>query len=305
MRFTISALSLALLALEAVCRFGFRLADPPLSQADPAMEYLFQPLQTCHPLRHLVHINSYSMRADEFPRHKSSPQEFRVMVIGDSVVYDGVQIDQQDICTEVLKRRLQQDLKRPVVVGNIAAKSWGPPNELAYVQRFGLFDADVVVVVLNSHDYADVPTHLPIVDVFPDYPSRKPIFALGALLQKTVWKPDYSRIEPFHRSEADIHWALSTERQLYRIARKSGAAVWFAFMRERGETDGHLMPGHAFNLRIAQEEQVPVIPIGDRFQTSLQQGANPYLDRIHPNVLGCRLMAKAIQSAITHKSPLQ
>ena len=114
-----------LAAAEMTCRYVIGLGDAPLSEADPQMEYLFQPSQTCHPLHHLVHINRYSMRSDDFPAHKSNGAELRVMVVGDSVVYDGVQIDQHDICTEVLKRQLARDLHRPVVVGNISAKSWG------------------------------------------------------------------------------------------------------------------------------------------------------------------------------------
>jgi hypothetical protein len=140
------------------------LGDRPLYESDPQIEYLLQPSRTYHPFHHLVHINAYSMRSDDFPIHKSRSDEFRVLVIGDSVVYDGTQIDQHDICTEVMKRFLEKNGKKRVVVGNISAQSWGPPNQLAYIKRFGLFDADAVVYVLSSDDSFDTPTFKTVVE---------------------------------------------------------------------------------------------------------------------------------------------
>jgi hypothetical protein len=297
-RLAIAGVVLVFIATEIFCRVGLGLGDPPLSQADPQIEYLFRPSQTCHPLHHLLRINQWSMRSDDFPAHKSRPDELRVMVVGDSVVYGGTQLDQRDICTEILRRRLAYDFKRPVTVGNIAAKSWGPPNELAYLRRFGHFDADVVILVLNSHDYADVPTHVPVIDVYPDYPSRKPHFAFLELLHKTVWKPNYDGIEPARRSAADEAWALQAEADIYRLVRNSGAKIWLAQMRERGETDGHQMPGFFANREVARQASVPIIAIGDRFQEALRSGQDPYLDRIHPNREGCRMMANAMADAV-------
>lgn len=296
----------ALLAVaEILCRTVLGLGDPPLSQADPQIEYLFKPSQTVHRFHHLIHINAWSMRSDDFPAHKASPDEIRVMVIGDSVVYDGVQIDQEDIATEVLKRDLQRDLKHPVVVGNIAAKSWGPPNELAYVRRFGLFDADKVVLVLSSHDYADVPTFDPVVDVDPDYPGHKPLLALSELFTRYV--PRYIHAlsgrsevpaEDKVPTQKDISWGLFSERDLIRLVEKSGAKILLAQMLERGEIDGHPKPGNAMIRQVAESEQVPVLNIGQLFEQSVHSGANPYLDNIHPNKLGCRIMGDSIAKAV-------
>ena len=98
---------------------------------------------------------------------------------------------QADICSEVMKRHLETHLGRKVVVGSISAKSWGAPNELAYIQRFGLFDADAVVLVLSSHDYADVPTFVKVVGVDPEYPDHTPFFAAFEIF--TRYLPRYVR----------------------------------------------------------------------------------------------------------------
>src|SRR5206468_1208991 len=136
------------------------------------------PDQDCRRLGHRIKYNHYSMRSDDFPEHKTDRNELRALVVGDSVINGGVPTDQSELATEILKRRLAEDLKRPVVVGNISASSWGPPNELAYLKRYGLFDADVLVIVVSSHDYVDVPTFVPVVDVDRSFPGHKPVSAL-------------------------------------------------------------------------------------------------------------------------------
>ena len=118
------ALLVLLIAAELFARFYLGLGDPPLSMADPEIEYLFKPDQTCYPFHKRVHYNAWSMRSEDFPRHKSQPDELRVMVFGDSVVNGGSLTDHADLATTILQRRLSEDLGRPVVVGNISAGSW-------------------------------------------------------------------------------------------------------------------------------------------------------------------------------------
>jgi hypothetical protein len=294
----------AVAGAEIFCRAALGLGRPPLSQADPQIEYLFRPSQSIRRFGHIIHINDYSMRSDDFSAHKTDPAELRVMVIGDSVVYDGVQVDQKNISTEVMKRLLERDLKRKVVAGNIAARGWGPPNELAFVKKFGLFDADAVVLVMNSHDYADVPTFVPTIDVDPDYPGHNPMFALAEL--STRYVPRYlpagwarrQQPENPNPSRKDIEWALSAVRDLIDVSRHSGAKVFLAQMSERDEIDGHLKPGHDMIREIAKRMQVPVLDVGKRFEEAVHEGRNPYLDNIHPDDLGCKIMGETIARGI-------
>src|SRR5437762_14351160 len=85
----IAAVVLLVLA-ELGARFVLGLADQPLSQADPQIEYMFKADKECRSLGHRIKYNHYSMRSDDFPRHKSDPSELRVMVVGDSIVNGGV-----------------------------------------------------------------------------------------------------------------------------------------------------------------------------------------------------------------------
>ena len=93
-------------------------------------------------------------------------------------------MDQAALLTARLETRLVEALERPATVGNISAGSWGPGNLLAYVKTFGLFDADILVLVLSSHDHTDHPTFEPVVGVERRMPDRTPLFALSEVTHR-------------------------------------------------------------------------------------------------------------------------
>ena len=219
------------ICVEFFCRFVLGLGNPPLYQADGPMEYRLRPSQTYYRFHNRFAVNRYSMRADDFPPQKSSPSELRVMVVGDSIVYGGVLIDQSDIDTEILKRNLQHEFGRPVVVGNASAKSWGPPNELSYLERYGTLDY-VVILELSSHDYADSPTRISVVGISAAYPDKKPLLAVMDLFE-TYILPRYFHIgltpDGIDKTlldrtapEKDIAECRDAERDFFRFARTTG-----------------------------------------------------------------------------------
>lgn len=221
---------------EVVCRFAIGLGDPPLYQAISGVDYDLQPSKTYSRFHNRFAVNRYSMRSDDFPPQKSSPNELRVLVVGDSVVYGGVLIDQSEIDTEIVKRSLHEQLHRPVVVGNISAKGWGPPSELAYLKQNGTFDADIVILELSSHDYADVPAADPVVGISPDFPDKKPALALMDLvetylvpryLHKANDPPTYLErsVANHSQSEQDIAQCRAAENEIFTLARAHRAKV--------------------------------------------------------------------------------
>jgi hypothetical protein len=158
-----------LLGGEAVARFVLGLGDPPLTIRDPDIEYLFAPNRCYHRFGNRVCYNEWSMRSDSLAAAKGDGER-RVLVIGDSVINGGAITDQDDLATEILKKRLG------IVVGNVSAGSWGPANQLAYLRRFGTFDADELVFVFSAHDLTDLPLFEK--DLGPDFPETTPPFAL-------------------------------------------------------------------------------------------------------------------------------
>jgi len=100
------------------------------------------------------------------------------------------------LATEILQRELRKRSDRPVAVANVSAGSWGPGNLLAYVEVFGVFDADVVFVVLSSHDATDVPQFGNLVGT-ANFPDVKPKWALSEAMFRYLprYLPNWKRTE--------------------------------------------------------------------------------------------------------------
>ena len=129
----LASVAAVVLAAEVYARVVLGLGDPPLWRADPEIEYLPVPSRSYRRFGNRVSYNAWSMRSGDFPREKASPDEVRVLVLGDSLVNGGVHVDQDALATSLLEQWLRGGLGRSVVVGNVSAGSWGPPNYLAYI----------------------------------------------------------------------------------------------------------------------------------------------------------------------------
>jgi hypothetical protein len=287
-----------LLATECYCRFHLGFGDPPLSIADPEIEYLFAPNQHLRRFGNRIDYNAWSMRSDDFPVQKNQASELRVMVFGDSVVNGGVLTDQRDIATSILQRQLGLFLGRQVVVGNISAGSWGPPNMLAYARHFGLFQAAVVVIVVSSHDYADAPTFEPVVGVNPDFPSHRPWCATWEAITRYLprYLPAMKSETPVVRppNPKDIDESLGALGDLIRLAQKNGAKVILAQHLDLQELPpGHLEEGHDAIAKVAREAGVEPFDLEGK-----DASAALFRDHIHPNQAGQALIANRLLAAI-------
>jgi hypothetical protein len=295
---------------ELVCRFAIGLGDPPLYQTTSGVDYELQPSKSYSRFHNRFAVNRYSMRSDDFPPQKSSSDELRVMVVGDSVVYGGVLIDQSEIDTEILKRALQQQFQRPVVVGNISAKGWGPPSELAYLKQNGTFDADVVILELSSHDYADVPSPNPVVGVLPDFPDKKPALAMMDLvetyllpryLHKANDPPTYLErsLANHSQSEQDIAQCRAAENEIFNLARAHRAKVAMVQHLTLPELRGNYYVGYYANQTVARQAGIPYTDDSAELRAQLDSGHFPYFDGdpIHLNKSGQQILAHSLQKA--------
>ncbi len=298
----------AALAGEVVSRTWIGLGDPPLSIADTEIEYLSKP-GTYKRFGNRIFVNSHYMRSDEFPKHKQSPDEVRVMVMGDSVVHGGALTDQADLATERLQATLRKELGRPVVVGNIAAGSWGPGNLLAYAKRFGLFDADVVLIVLHGKDVGDNPTGVPVVGIDPSFPAKRPPAAIveavgryliprlrrlfGGAARHTPVVSDSDKQAAADRTMGDLN-------ALCNLAKASGTVVLIVYVPQRVELAGALLPGHAMIARFASDKQLDFLDLRDDFRNATNGAADPYRpnDSIHPSPAGQILLCDAVLPAV-------
>ena len=175
---------------------------------DPDIDYLFVPGRTYHRFGNVISYNTFSMRADDVSPHKTDPNELRVLVIGDSVVNGGALTDDSQLATRMVQERLAQDLARPVWVGNVSAGSWGPGNQLAYLRKFGTFNADIAILVLSTHDIADVPDFAP--DLGPDSPESPPVLAMEEAVYRYL-----PRYVPWPRTAAATPGLQRTPRRCW------------------------------------------------------------------------------------------
>ena len=293
------ALVVLIAAIELGARYVLGLGDPPLYALDPQIEYVMKPSATYRRFGNRVAINQWSMRSDDFPRHKADPSELRVMVFGDSITQAGALLDQRELATERLKTDLSAMLRRPVVVGNISAGSWGPVNMLRYAERYGFFDADIVVIVLSSHDVGDVPDFGPRGE---DRPTETPRFAIEEGVRRYLPRyvsalqgpePQPAQGPPPAPSTDAVSTSLNATDTLIRMA-GARARVAVALHLERDEPVAAPKPGHDQLKKTATAAGAAIIELGPEFARAAKDGAPLYRDWIHPTAAGQAVIAGAL-----------
>lgn len=179
--------------LELGLRSLFGFGKPLLYIADPEIGYLLAPNQTTRRFGNRIAINQYSMRGAATTLARPD-KTLRVLLLGDSIANGGWWTDQTHTISALLQRQLQSQSNpseqrfEQIEVLNASANSWGPRNELAYLQRFGSFDAQVIVLLINTDDlFATAPTSIPV-GRDRNYPDRKPPLALVEVIQRYLIK---------------------------------------------------------------------------------------------------------------------
>lgn len=122
------------------------------------------------------HYNSYSQRSEEPDTTKQI-----VLGLGDSVIFGGVQTDQDSLATT----RFTQETGIQML--NISAGSWGPDNCAAYLKEKGLFHAKAMFLLVSSHDAHDNMTFEPVVGVHPSYLDKQYKLAYWELLDRYIF----------------------------------------------------------------------------------------------------------------------
>lgn len=307
-RIVLAFIALTLLG-EFCARYLLGLGTPPLTVSHVTIEYMLKPNQDVYRFGNHFMVNQYGMRSEQFQLQKRVG-EFRVLVFGDSVVNGGVLTDQDDLATSLLKRDLfNQDSEKKVVIGNVAAGSWGPGNWLAYAREYGFFDADVVVLLLSSHDYTDNPTFEPL---NPNtHPMSPPISALLEGINKYI--PKYFSIGrnenligsdrfAINTGELAVNKGLTELSEFLSLAQKNVPDLVVLQHLERVEiAERTVHPGHILIQAICSQLGIRSISLESFFRRSIENGVDPYRDNIHLNKLGQRLIADVISDYVRRK----
>jgi len=295
---------LVLVSFEFFCKFLIGLGDPPLSREHPTIEYEFVPNQDIKRFHRTIKINSYGMRSNDLKKVKPS-NEKRILVFGDSVIWGGSLIDQKDLSTEILKENgLNEGIT--LEVGNVSAGSWGPGNWLAYVREKGTFSADIVVLVISSHDSQDNPSF-----ESNDLVKNKPISAFYELITRylvpkiknfsknsnsnTLNKKNFKK--EINKEEVK---GLKDLSDFIDIVRKEGSEVSVVQFWDREEyLSGKVKEGNLAIKKILNAKNILPIQSIDIFKSCSEDHKQLFTDSIHPfTKLGQRCLSRVIFEAI-------
>ncbi len=296
--------SLVLLALicELVLRFVFGLGHPLLYQADSACGYLPKPNQHIHRFFCTNDINAAGMRSNAIISPKP-PGEFRVLMVGDSVLYGMTHVDQSKITTSILARELPDQLHRPVEVLNASAGGWAVENEVGYLRSRGTFDADAVIFVLNGYDLTQ-PFNDAVPGVELTVPARDPPLAIWEAWDRYL-KPRLFHISVVDRgatapavadSNATVSQTLRALDEAKQIAVAHGAKFGVVFSPVVGPDYNQLPPSEAALQQLRQwtsKSQLPLLDLSPA--DAAASGSEVFFDGIHLNPPGQTIMAHSIE----------
>lgn len=277
------------------------LCDPVLSVADPDMEYRFAPNQECYIRDNRVIINSVSMRSDEV-----DPNRSHILLLGDSVIWGGTLVDQSELASTKVEKALGSDR---VQVLNASAGSWGPPNLLAYVRKFGTFGAQTAVIVVSSQDADDAMTFEPLVGVNSSFPDKKPVSVTLELIQRYIprlWEIIFSGSSASSDSTSAHPVNESVMKSLAELVselRHQGIRIVVVMhpLRDELETP-NLSDTWAVmekTVRNAGGEWFDARPV---YRAYVRQGQQLYRDVIHLTVAGQQALGEAILQALQARS---
>ena len=192
---TLLIILILVLGSEFFLRQVFGFGRPLLYRSDPHMGYRVAPNQNIRRFGNRVRINQFSMRNDPITPERS-PQTLRILMLGDSLVNGMVWTDQDQTLTALVQQKLTESnhisgvnepVPQRIEVLNVAAGSWAPRNELAYLREFGTFEAQLLILVINTDDFFGAPPRPEVVGQDPAYPDRYPLCAWVEFLEQ-FWR---------------------------------------------------------------------------------------------------------------------
>ena len=292
---------------EAGLRLILGFGNPPLYIADEKIGYLLAPEQKVRRMGNQIQINQYSMRSKTIDPNNSA-SNLRILVLGDSIVNGGWWTDQKETISALMENELASSSLSSsftsIEVLNASANSWGPRNELAYLDRFGLLNAQAVILVINTDDlFATAPTSIPV-GRDRNYPSSKPPLAVIELWQQTFAKPQsILEMEEVRAEKGDrVGFNLEAIKQIKAIATQNNAQFILAMtplLRElqgTGSRDYEIKARERLN-NLAETEEISYIdflPIFNKFP----QPEFLYRDHIHLSPPGNSLVSETLSKQL-------
>ncbi|MFC4700844.1 hypothetical protein ACFO4O_11790 [Glaciecola siphonariae] len=273
---------------------GFK--QSPLYKASNEYEYIYKENQSMNRFGNQILVNEYSMRSKPLV---NEADEFRILLLGDSVVNGGNLTTHSALATSLLEKNLQNNYGDSYRVLNASAGSWGPDNAAAYYKEFNNLKESAVVVIFSSHDAGDQMTKKPIVDIHPSYPGKQYPLAIFELIDRYI-VPRALRL--FKRNNTK----LAVDEEKIEAALNPG---WESILKLTQQMDTplhiylhadiHELSAGEYNeqgqkiIEFARKNKIPIT-----FDLGNGLSEIHYRDSIHYNDEGQKLMAALLQPVL-------
>lgn len=305
-----------LVAIELLLRVLLGFGNPLIYIPDAECGYLLAPNQRVRRLGNRIEINEYSMRTGAIAPLPPI-ESLRVLLLGDSVANGGWWTDEADTISEIMARQLRLQILNlatnaqlhskvnysNVEVLNCSANSWGPRNQLAYIKHFGLFGSKVVVLLLNTDDLFTSAPCAAVVGRDRAYPDRKPLMAIGQLLNRYLL-PTIPRelVTPSAQNEDKVGSNLEAIRQIKTVANLANIDFVLAMtpkLHELDEIGSHEWEVKARSrlTKLVATEKITYIDFLPIFN-SAPEPLTFYRDSIHLSPKGNQLVSQIISKKI-------
>jgi lysophospholipase L1-like esterase len=288
--------------IEVGLRSLFGFGNPLIYIGDDKIGYLLAPNQRTRRFGNRIEINQYSMRSA--PIEKTVSPSMRVLLLGDSIANGGWWTDQDNTISSLMMRSLRaKNISKynDIEVLNASANSWGPRNELAYLQQFGTFNAQAVVLLINTDDlFATAPTSLPV-GRDRNYPDSKPALALVEVFERYVTKqkliPELQAVQDEKGDRVGINLeAISKIQALTRENNCQFLLVMTPLLREIGKPGSrdYEITARQRLKDFTEAQQITYIDFLPTFN-AIKEPKAIYQDHIHLNLQGNQLVREKIE----------
>jgi lysophospholipase L1-like esterase len=221
------------------------------------------------------------------------------MLIGDSIANGSWWTDQKETISALITKSLGQNLTGSVQVLNASANSWGPRNQLAYLRRFGTFESQVIVLLMNTDDLFALAPSSAVVGREINYPARRPALALIELYDRYFKR--YPPLSPVQEGGDRVGNNLTALAQIQALAQANQARLIIAITPLIREAQKQ---GRDYELKARQRladftsnQQIFYLD----FLPIFQAHSNPdslYRDNIHLSGDGNELISQKLTEAI-------
>lgn len=265
-------------------------------QKDSAFEYIPRPNQEKVRFGNRITYNEYSMRSEAL----AASDECVVLGFGDSVINGGTLTDHDSLATTIVENRFIEEFGTGFRFLNISAPSWGPDNCAAYLDRFGSFEAKMIVLFVSSHDAHDLMTFEDVVGVHPSYPDKVYPLALLELLGRYVApiffdavNKDTTTVDPLLINEGGVDFSQGFDFFL-KYSRKNNIPLVVCLHAEKSEIEmGDFNEMGKEILSYCDKNNIKVISgleIGEQL--------SDFRDLIHINEMGQKRWARSLYKEI-------